>query len=153
MTYYLDISNMNGAVGFIAGEGETIILTGTEIHQEPEKYRALGEPYAKEKDIHFWYGEEGPEEPVYTVPGIELAGYDSRGGYLASMNDQWIYIDSQKNCFRLPETENVLLLPNDWRDRLEPMEPVHFFPSREEAQKVFPIQDACEVFKNLPDLM
>lgn len=141
MTYYLDISNMNGAVGFIAGEGEEIILTGTEIHQEPEKYRALGAPYEKEKDIHFWYGEEGPEESIYTVPRIELTAYDSRGGWFANMNDQWIYIDSQKNCFRLPEAESILQIPGNWRDVMEAIEPIQFFPSREEAQKVFPIQD------------
>lgn len=151
MTYYIDTSDMNGAVGFIAGEGEEIVLTGTEIHREPEKYRPLGVQYAMEKDLHFWFGEEGPQEDIYTVPKIELACYDSRGGYLAGLHDQWIYIDADKNCFRLPEAESILLLPKDWYDRREPMEPVRFFPSREAAEKEFPIQNAGDVFKNLPD--
>ncbi len=146
MVYYIDTSDVNGAIGFIAGEGESIICCGTDIHQEPEKYRTLGEPYAKEKDIHFWFGEEGPEESVYTVPKIELGAYDSRGGWFAQRNDQWLYIDSQKNCFRLPKVEHIIELPNDWHDHLEPTEPIHFFPSREAAEKVFPIQNAKEVF-------
>ncbi len=150
MTYYIDISKANGAIGFIAGEGEKIILTGTGIHREPEKYRSLGEPCAIEKDIHFWFGEEGPKEDIYTVPRIELAAYDSRGGYLALLEDRPVYIDHQKKAFSLPAAENILQLPNDWYHRREAMEPIHFFPSREEAEKVFPIQDAREVFKNLP---
>ncbi len=150
MTYYFDTSRVNGAIGFIAGEGETVVCTGTEIHREAEKHRALGEPYAKEKDFHFWFGDEGPEEPIYTVPGIKLVGYDSRGGYFAELNSQWVYIDSRKNCFRLPQTENILLIPNDWYDRREPMEPISFFRSLEEAQTVFPIQDPRDVFPDLP---
>lgn len=141
MTYYIDISKANGAVGFIADEGEMIILTGTEIHREPEKYRSLGELYEREKDIYFWYGEEGPEESLYTVPRIELAAYDSRGGYLALLEDRPVYIDHQKRAFSLPEADSILQLPNDWYDRREPIEPIRIFSSREEAEKVFPIQD------------
>ncbi len=141
MVYYFDRTQVNGAVGIFTGDGNSTVYTGTEIHREPEKYRDLAKKFTLETDLHFWFGEESPEENFYTVPEIILTAYDRSGGYLAQWEDTWIYIDAGKNCYRLPENTVLLSMQKNWRDLLEPLDGIHIFSSRAEAETEFKIQD------------
>ncbi len=141
MAYYFDTTQLKCAVGFWAGDGHQIVYTGTEIHREPEKYREFGKKFTLTTGLHFWFADEGPAENFYTVPKMELVAYDSRGGYLAQLDETWVYIDAEKACYQLPKNTQLLSMSENWRKHLQPLEGIRIFSSRSEAEMEFQILD------------
>ena len=148
MTYYFDLTRLDGATGIIPNPGDTIVLTGTGLHREPAKYRGCEAAvrFAEEQDLHFFYDDEHPELPLYTVPRMEVGGYDSRGGLIAGSPHFGLremvslyYIDRERKCLLIPGGENFPELGDGWRERLVPAGEVQVFASYAEAAEHLPI--------------
>lgn len=158
--WYFDLTLLKQCTGILAGPGTEVILCGTRIHTEDERYRD-SEPalrLERERDLHFWFGKT-PRIDIYTVPQMELGGYDSRGGFLAGSPDfslgageRIYYIDAQRQCWQLPEG----LIPG-WRERLIPAPEIRIFGSFEEARKSCPIlrpeneEQLLEIFRKMEE--
>lgn len=150
MTYYFDLSDLGGCVGIIANPGDKVILTGTQVHREPEKYRGceLAERFSRENDLHFWYGRETPNLSVYTVPKVELGGYDSRGGMFAGCQDFTLrdaeplyYIDRERRCFLITADSRTFSgMGRMWREQMVPTDAIEVFSSQAEAAQRYQIR-------------
>lgn len=155
MTYYFDLSDLGGWVGIIANPGDSVVFTGTRLHREPEKYRGCepAERFARENDLHFWYDDEMPRLSVYTVPRVEIGGYDSRGGlFVGSMDftlrdaEPLYYIDRERRCFMITDDSRTFSgMGRMWRERMVPTDAIAVFSSLEEAMKRYAIRKPKDV--------
>lgn len=149
MTWYFDLSELGGAVGIIADRGDEIVHTGTRLHAEPAKYRGcdMAKRLEEEYDLHLFFDDEPLPENLYTVPLMEIGGYDSHGGLIAGsphfgLRDtvSLYYIDREKKCFLITDgTRNFMELGRNWRDGMVLLEDGSVFASYEEACKKYPI--------------
>lgn len=149
MTYYFDLSELGGAVGILLDPGHQAVFTGAQIHTEPAKYRgiAAAEQFARENDLHFWYDDAPPALSVYTVPQMEIGGYDSRGGLFAGSPyfgfreaSSLYYIAPDKSCYLITKDSSLFREMGDsWRERMVRAEELKVFASLEEARAEFPI--------------
>ena len=165
MTWYFDLTQLRGATGLILSSGHQAILTGTRIHTEPERYRSC-EPalrMERENDLHFWFG-EAPRIDLYTVPTMELGGYDSLGGYVTGCPDFSLgaeplyYIDRDRRCWRITEDSRKFQdMGCSWREHMVPAEEIRVFGSIEEARGQNPIrkpansEELLEIFRYLEE--
>lgn len=162
MTYYFDLSELGGAVGIIANPGDRVVCTGSRIHTEPAKYRGidLEKRLAEEYDLHLFFDDEPLPETPYTVPLMEIGGYDSHGGLIAGSPHfgfrdtvSLYYIDREKKCFLITDgTRNFMELGKNWRDGMVPLEDAEIFASFEEASRKYPIlrpKDDAELMEML----
>ncbi len=165
MTCYFDLTLLNSCTGVILSPDHQVIFTGTQIHTEHERYRdcELALRLEQENDLHFWFG-EAPRIDVYTVPQMELGGYDSRGGWFAGCPDFSLeaeplyYIDRNRRCWRITEDSREFgemgLL---WRERMVPAEEIRIFASLDEAREYYPIgrpadtEELLEIFRQLEE--
>lgn len=149
MTHYFDLSELGGCVGIFAGPGDMVVCTGMQLHTEPAKYRGCepAQRFARENDLHFWFGDERPEVPIYAVPKIEIGGYDSRGGLFAGSPDFTLsqaeplyYIDRAGRCFLITaDSREFSGLGLAWRERMVPTDAIEVFSSLEEARERYNI--------------
>lgn len=149
MTHYFDLSKLRGCVGILADPGDRVVLTGTAVHSEPEKYRDtdLARKLKAENDLRFWFG-AAPAAPFYTVPRTELGGFDSRGGFFAGCPDFSLrgegciyYIDRDRRCWKITENAgDVLSMGKAWREGMTPCEEIELFDSFEGARQRYPIR-------------
>lgn len=149
MTYYFDLSGLGGAVGIFADPVDAVVYTGTQIHTEPAEYRGieLEKQLVEEYDLHFFFDDEPLPEVPYTVPLMEIGGYDSHGGLIAGSpyfgfrnSVSLYYIDREKKCFLITDgTRNFMELGKSWRDGMVPLADAEVFASFEEASRKYPI--------------
>lgn len=149
MTIYFDLSDLGGCVGILANPGDTVVCTGTQVHTEPARYRGreAAERFARENDLHFWFGDEAPQAPFYTVPQTELGGYDSRGGFFAGSLDFTLngeepmyYIDREGKCFLITaHSREFAGMGHSWRERMVPSDAIDIFPSLAAAREKYDI--------------
>ena len=162
MTYYFDLSELGGAVGIIANPGDRVVYTGTRAYGEPAKYRgcALEKQLAEEYDLHLFFDDEPMPDALYTVPLMEIGGYDSHGGLIAGSpyfgfrnSVSLYYINREKKCFLITDgTRNFMELGKDWRDGMIPLADAEVFASFEEAREKYPIlrpKDDAELMEML----
>lgn len=165
MTFYLDLTQLKGCTGLILSPEHRAVFTGTQIHTEAEEYRDC-EParrLAQENDLHFWFG-KAPRIEVYTVPKMELGGYDSRGGWFAGCPDFCLeaeplyYIDRDRRCWRITDDSREFGdMGLSWRERMVPAEEIRVFASLDEARAQYPIlrpadtQALLEIFKKMEE--
>lgn len=151
MIHYYDPTTSDACIGIIPNPGDTVILTGTKIHSEPAKYRGcmLSERFVRECDFHFWFDDEDPAVDIYTVPMVEVGGFDSHGGLFAGMDDFTIgrgepmyYIDAYGKCFLITEDSGEFLsLGQSWRQHMTPSDAIEVFSSKAEARRKYNIKD------------
>lgn len=157
MTYYIDLTAEGGCCGILFTNPENrAVYVGTTVHTEAEALRDhfLAERFEKQCDFHFFFTEDTLPE-LYTVPKVEIGGYDSRGGLFAGSpdfgfrkEDALYYIDREGNCFRiLTEGSSFPDMGMDWRERMVPTEEIEVFASRAEAEKKYRIWSWKELFK------
>lgn len=156
MKFYIDLTKENGCVGILFTHRENeAVYVGTTIHTEDAKLRdhPLAKRYAEKCDFHFFFdGEELPK--LYTVPGVEVGGHDSRGGlFVGSYNfslqkEPMYYIDREKNCFLITENSAELLnMGMEWREKMVPTDAVDVFANRAEAELKYKIWEWEELLK------
>lgn len=157
MKYYIDLTNVHGAVGILFTQPENeAVYVGTTVHTEDAKLRdhPLVKRYAEECDFHFFFnGDTLPE--LYTVPGAEVGGYDSQGGlfvggYVFSLRDPepMYYIDRDKKCWLITENSSQFAdMGLEWRDRMVPTQAIEAFASREEADRKYNIWEWEELLQ------
>lgn len=144
-TFYLDRTEEAGAIGIIAAEGTEIIPAGATLYAMPvgEK-NAEYQRIADEQEVHFIFEDHLPEIDFYTVPQVDLFAQDRAGNFFGTVggtseltSDQPIcYIKRDLSCWLLFE-RGADFLENmaDWRNRLKPYQGVHFYSSKQEAEK------------------
>lgn len=147
MNRYFDLTRLRGCVGVLLDPGQTAVFTGTQIHWEDPRYEGceLALRLERENDLYFWFG-QAPRVGVYTVPKMELGGYDSRGGYFAGSPDFTLgeeplyYIDRKRQCWRIAEhSRDFAAMGMSWRETMVPAEGFRVFGSLQEAQREYPI--------------
>ena len=157
MTYYYDTTDLPGCIGILPDPGDKVVFAGTEVHMEPSRYRgALSDRFARECDFHFWFDDEFPAVNLYTVPKIQVGGYDSRGGLFACIDSFSVhrdtpmyYISASGSCFLIaPDGREFLERGMSWQKDLLPSDAIEIFSSKEEAKKKYNIRD----LKDLKDL-
>ena len=144
MKVYCDVTAEHGCIGIIPGPGTQIIFTGVELHTEPAGYRTLplALRLAEECGLHFWFGDERPEKPFYTVSKTVAFAHDRSGGYFVTTGDiclDWsaplYYIDTALVCHRIvPVGKNVADMGNSWRETMVPCDDIDVFPDRAAAE-------------------
>ena len=149
MKVYCDITGKPGCIGIIPNPGVEIIFTGVELHSEPAKYRTLplAVRLAQECDLHFWFDDEKPEKPFYTVPKTEVFAHDSRGGYFVTTENlglDWssplYYIDTMFVCHRIkPVGKELVDMGTFWRETMTPCADIAVFPNRAKAEEQYRI--------------
>lgn len=156
MKYYVDLTHTEGCVGvlFTHQENEAVYV-GTTVHSESAELRdhPMAKRYAEECDFHFFFkGDELPE--LYTVPRMEVGGYDSRGGLFAGScgfdlrEGPLYYIDREKKGFLITENSSELLeMGMRWREKMVPTDDVAAFANRAEAEQKYRILEWEELLK------
>lgn len=149
MKVYCDCTNEPGCVGVLLGREIEVVFTGTQLHIEAAKYRTLplALRLAQECDLHFWFSDEQPELPFYTVPKTEVFAHDSRGGFFVTTEHaalDWsaplYYIDPMLVCHRIPPTgKTVADMGSTWRETMVPWGELEAFPNRAAAEARYPI--------------
>lgn len=167
MTCYFDLTCLKSCTGIILAPGHQAIFTGTRIHTEQERYRdcELAQRLERENDLHFWFGET-PRIDVYTVPKMELGGYDSRGGWFAGCPDFSLeaeplyYIDRDRRCWRITDDSRKFGdMGLSWRERMVPAEQIRVFASLDEARAHYPIyrpadtEELLEIFRQMEETL
>ena len=157
MKVYCDVTGEEGCVAVFAGEGVELVYTGCQVHTESEKLREhpLALRLAEECDFHFWFGKEGPERLLYTVPQTELAGFDSRGGYFAATEDRWLagaaplyYIDRELVCHRIgSEGKAFVDMGLTWRESMVVTDEIEAFADKAAAGEKYDIKSVRELFE------
>ena len=165
MTFYLDLTQMKGCTGLILNPEHRAVFTGTQIHTESERYRDCepAQHLERENDLHFWFGEK-PRIDVYTVPKMELGGYDSRGGWFAGCPDFSLeaeplyYIDRDRRCWRITDDSREFGdMGLSWRERMVPAEEIRVFASLDEAREHYHIlrpadtEALLEIFRKMEE--
>lgn len=148
MIWYFDLSELGGCVGILANPGDQVVYTGTVFHTEPVKYRGCeaAARFARENDLHFWFGEK-PELDIYTVPKLEIGGFDNLGGLFAGSPgfalgeaEPLYYIDREHRCYRITgDSREFPGMGMAWRERMVPTEAVEAFESLERAREKYTI--------------
>lgn len=157
MTFYIDLTAEGGCVGILFTNPEnTAVYTGTTVHTEDEALRGhpLAERFAKECDFHFFFREDGLPE-LYTVPKVEVAGYDSQGGLFAGSNhfsirdpEPMYYIDREGKCFLITEDSSKFLdMGLSWREKMVPTDTIDIFSNRAEAEQKYRIWEWKDLLK------
>lgn len=157
MKVYCDLTTEQRCIGILPGPDTELILTGTEVHTEPEQYRDI--PLARELeeccDVRFFFGKELQAAPFCTVPRSVVFARDSRGGYFVSGEApamDWsapvYYIDSGRNCYRLiPAGERLADMGILWRQTMVPTDEIGIFPDRAAAERIYPIRTLQELME------
>ena len=156
MKRYCDLTGEPECIGILPGPRTELILTGTQVHTEPEKLRdhPLAVRLAAECDLHFWFG-GAPSAPFYTVPRSVVFAHDSLGGYFLTREHpalDWsepvYYIDPEHRCFRLTKAGQTRAdMGGRWREAMVPSVDFEVFRDRAAAQLRFAILDPKQLLE------
>lgn len=149
-TIYLDKTTSLEGVGVIVGKDKVLVPTGATLNAMPPSVRGpLYTEFEEKHGIRFLFRDELPEIDFYTVPWVDIAAVDAKGGFIASYNTGFdlredvtlVYITKDRQCFLLTERSSELRSPPPrWREDLRPFDGVTFFDSLEDARRTLDIQ-------------
>ena len=159
MKVYCDLTGENRCIGILPSPGTELILTGTEVHTEPERYRdlPLAKILAEQCDVHFFFGADCPQPPFYTVPRTRVFARDSRGGYFATPEEaalDWsepIYYIHADRIFRLsPMGASLADMGMAWRETMLPCAEFELFPDAAAARAHYDIRTVQQLMEEEP---
>lgn len=109
---YLDISEINCAVGVIIPDA-VVIPAGTTITYMPiEDKNEEYDKYADEYDIHFIFEDDIPNLPFFTVPQVDILARDSEGGFVATIGQTSDLESHAPICYINSNQESFLIANN-----------------------------------------
>lgn len=154
MTQYIDLTKTEGCIGILPENGESIVLTGVSVCSMPlsvkQKEGRLYADFAQKYGIQFLFDDDIPSIDFYTVPRLDIAATDCKGGFIASVGDPFdlsqsvtlVYISPDKNCYLITnDSTEFLAIVHDWRSRLSPFRKVEIFDSKDQAKEKYDIID------------
>ena len=159
MRVYCDLTREARCVGILPDPGTELILTGTEVHTEPEHYRnlPLARALAERCDVHFFFGADCPQPPFYTVPRSTVFAWDSRGGYFLAPEEaalDWsvpiLYIEGSRVFRLIPAGATLEDMGTGWRETMLPCTDFEVFPDRAAAQRVYDIRTIQQLMEEKP---
>lgn len=150
---YVDMADWG--FGAILSTEYEIIPAGTRIYAMPvnEKH-AEYDRFAQQYDVHFIFEDAVPAAAFYAVPRIDVFAHDSRGGFFASCEGcpdiasehPVCYITEDKQIYRAAQNLKALIDMlkdgQDWRARMSPMDGIHLYPAKEDAQRALDFAEA-----------
>ena len=159
MKVYCDMTGENRCIGILPDPGTELILTGTEVHTEPENYRdlPLAKDLAERCDVHFFFGADCTRPPFYTVPRTRVFARDSRGGYFVTPEEaalDWsepiFYIHADRVYRLIPVGASLADLGMAWRETMLPCTELEVFPDAAAAKKVYDIRTFQQLMEDKP---
>lgn len=147
---YVDMTENKNCVSIFL-KNTDVIQTGTTIYSMPvtdnnTEYQKI----ADEHDVHFIFDDNIPRIDFYTIPFLDIMAIDSDGGYICTVgeisdldsNAPICYIDRCKKAFFIADNFKIFLdkIAN-WKSELQPYDKIQFFPSKEEARKIYEFFD------------
>ena len=159
MRVYCDLTREARCVGILPDPGTELILTGTEVHTEPEHYRnlPLARALAEQCDVHFFFGADCPQPPFYTVPRSTVFARDSRGGYFIAPEEaalDWsepiFYIEGSRAFRLIPAGATLADMGRTWRETMLPGTDFEVFPDRAAAKKAYDIRTFQQLMEEKP---
>ena len=159
MRVYCDLTQERCCIGILPNPGTELILTGTEVHTEPEHYRdlPLARALAEQCDVHFFFGTDCPRPPFYTVPRSTVFARDSRGGYFIAPEESvldWsepiFYIEGSRVFRLIPAGATLADMGRAWRETMRPCTDFEIFPDRAAAKLVYDIRTIQQLMEEKP---
>ena len=159
MRVYCDLTQERCCIGILPDPGTELILTGTEVHTEPEHYRdlPLARALAEQCDVHFFFDADCPRPPFYTVPRSTVFARDSRGGYFIAPEEavlDWsepiFYIEGSRVFRLIPAGATLADMGTGWRETMRPCTEFEVFPDRAVAQRVYDIRTFQQLMEEKP---
>lgn len=147
---YVDMTENNNCVSIFL-KNTDVIQTGTTIYSMPvtdnnTEYQKI----ADEHDVHFIFDDNIPRIDFYTIPFLNIMAIDSDGGYFCTVgeisdldsNAPICYIDRCRKAFFIADNFKIFLDKiASWKSELQPYDKIQFFPSKEEAHKMYEFFD------------
>ena len=153
MIHYLDMTKTPG-FGIMSDPGDTIVFTGVSINAMPlsvkKREGELYEDFARKYGFRFIFDDKKPEIDFYSVPSLDIAATDDKGGFLASVGQPFdlhdpvplVYISPDRRCYLITENSTEFLsIVSHWRSRLTPFEGVKLYRDKAQAKGEYPIVD------------
>jgi hypothetical protein len=151
---YLDRTAFSGAI-VVNLEDTEIISAGTTInsmgvHHRNEEYQT----YANEYDIQFIFDDDIPHLEFFTVPHVDIAAKDSKGGFVGIVYQQCdsesdapiCYINRDLECFIVSENvEDFLSNIGTWQDNMKPYDKITVYRSKAEAETELEFIDLSDI--------
>lgn len=127
------------------------VYTGLEVHTETDspQLKAVEHRY----DLRFFQTGQIPDIPLYGVPELYVFAADARGGYYASTglpSDGKPVYHISPDCvprYAAPSVEAFLAFDSKFAAPDPEEVPFRVFPSREAAEREFPIQDTWTLLR------
>lgn len=154
MIQYFDMTKAKGCCGMIPENGETIVFTGVSVNSMPVSIKEEeGEAYcefASKYGITYIFDDDIPTVDFYTVPRIDIAAFDSLGGYIASVEEPFtfshpvrlVYISNDRKCYLITNNSTEFMsIVHNWRARLTPYSGVKVYESKDAAKNDYKIID------------